>query len=230
MKNVIILEDVLSIMKLKGGTEITKIISRSFVFLLVLFVLSSMFTPVFASNSPPTLSKGTVTPRKSYPNIDYTFTVTYTDSDNDAPTNVKVFIDGEEYDMEQVDPTDHNYTDGKAYSFKKVMSEGSYSVYYSADDGNGSVVSTNSFTLSVTWDVGHYDIIHFIEEDVFPGVMMLLAILFIIAAVLCLISILMVLQLKKIAKRLEDLGEGKEEDVEGEKEDVIEGDVGENQT
>ena len=157
-----------------------KVGSKAVAFLLVILILACAFPGlVQGENSPPTLAKDTVTPRKSYPNIDYLFTVTYTDSDNDAASSVTVFIDGVEYEMEDVDPTDVNYTDGKDYSFKKVMSEGSYSIYYAADDGNGSVVNTNAFTLSVTWDVGHFDIIHFIEERVVPGLMLLLGIIFV---------------------------------------------------
>jgi hypothetical protein len=179
-------------------------------FLLVILISANAFSPiVLAENSEPTLTKGTVTPRKSYPNIDYLFTVTYTDANNDAASSVTVFIDGVEYEMEGVDPTDTNYTDGKDYSFKKVMSEGSYSIYYTADDGNGSVVNTNAFTLSVTWDVGHFDIIHFIEEGVVPGLVLLLGIIFALVLILCVISIFMVLQLRKIAKGLEGLkGDG----------------------
>jgi hypothetical protein len=187
--------------------------AKALVFLFVFFMLSALFSQfALAENSPPILTKGTVTPRKSYPNIDYLFTVTYTDADNDTPSSVTVFIDGVEYEMKGVDPADENYTDGKDYSFKKIMSEGSYSVYYSADDGNNNVVTSDSFTLSVTWDVGHYDIIHFIEEEIFPGIILVLSFLFIVALLLCIISILMVLQMRKIAKGLEK-GEGKGEDT-----------------
>ncbi len=186
---------------------------RVLVFLLVFVIFLNFIPyPVISENSPPQLTGGTVTPRKSYPNIDYLYTVTYTDSDNDAPTYIKVFIDDEEYVMEEVDPTDSNFTDGKDYSFKKVMVEGAYAIYYQADDGNGSEVATNSFTLSVTWDVGHYDIIHFIEDEVFPGLMLLLAIVFILVVVMCVISILMVLQMRRIAKGLEGKGKGEDEE------------------
>lgn len=180
-------------------------------FFILLICLSIFSTVVTAQNSPPTLTKGTVTPRKSYPNIDYTYTVTYTDSDNDAPAAVRVIIDGESYDMAEVDPQDRNYTDGKDYSFKKVMDEGSYTVYYSADDGGGHTVESTSFTLSVTWDVGHYDIIHFIEDDVVPGVMLLLAVLIILVLIFTIIMIFMVLQLRRIAEGLGGKAEDKKE-------------------
>ncbi|MEE9150790.1 MAG: hypothetical protein V3U20_03040 [Thermoplasmata archaeon] len=203
-------------MSLKARVGTRRALSKVLVFLLVLFISFYMFSPmVLAQNSPPVLSKGTVTPRKSYPNIDYLFTVTYTDVDNDPPANIKVFIDQVDYSMEEVDPTDTNYTDGKDYSFKKIMDEGSYTIYYSADDGEGNIVNTNSFTLSVTWDVGHYDIIHFIEEEIFPGLILVLVILFVVVFLLCLVSIFMVLQMRKIAKELKGRGKGQDE-TEGE--------------
>ncbi|UCE38366.1 MAG: hypothetical protein JSW00_03775 [Thermoplasmata archaeon] len=185
-------------------------------FLPVLFLVILLFVVLIpqnvqAENTDPTLTNGTVTPRKSYPNIDYTFTVTYTDSNNDIPSSVKVIIDDEEYEMGEIDSSDDNYTDGKEYSFKKVMGEGSYTIYYSANDGNGSVVNSDPFTLSVTWDVGHYDIIHFLEEDVFPGLLLLLAIIFILMLIFCIISIYMVMQLRKIAKGLEGKVDKEEE-------------------
>ena len=91
------------------------------------------------------------------------------------------------------------------------MDEGSYTVYYSADDGNGHKVDSTTLTLSVTWDVGHYDIIHFIEEDVVPGVMLLLSALIALVFIFCVIMIFMVLQLKRIARGMEG-GEDREGD------------------
>lgn len=193
---------------------------RTIVSLLFVFLIIHIPQSTFAENTPPTLTGGTVTPRRSYPNIDYLFTVTYTDSDGDVPSSVVVLIDEEPYEMVEVDPADTNYTDGKDYKFKNIMGEGSYSIYYSANDGNGSIVNSDAFTLSVTWDVGHFDIIHFIEEDVYPGLMMLLMIVFVLLFVVCLILIFMVLQMRRIGKALEgkvekeelgEVGEGEED-------------------
>jgi hypothetical protein len=214
VKNVNIVEDIPFTMENKERVKKKRIKSKVLLFFSLFFVFSIIFIPAsVAENTPPTLTGGNVTPRRSYPNIDYTYTVTYTDLDNDAPASVKVNIDEDFYEMKEVDPTDQNYTDGKDYSFKKVMGEGSYTIYYSADDGNGSTVNSDSFTLGVTWDVGHYDIIHFIEEDVVPGILLVLAIVFVIIFVLCLLLLFMVLQMRKIAKRLEG-----EKDMEDERE------------
>ncbi|UCG68034.1 MAG: hypothetical protein JSV09_09340 [Thermoplasmata archaeon] len=198
-------------MENKERVKKERIKSKILLFFSLFFVFSILFFPfAMAENTPPTLTGGTVTPRRSYPNIDYLYTVTYTDLDNDAPSSVKVSIDEEFYEMKEVDPSDQNYSDGKDYSFKKVMGEGSYAIYYSANDGNGSTVNSDSFTLGVTWDVGHYDIIHFIEEEVFPGIMLILAIVFVILFLLFLMLLLMVLQMRKIAKGFEGKKAGRE--------------------
>jgi hypothetical protein len=193
---------------------------RTMVFLLIVLLILHIPQGALAENTPPTLTGGTVTPRKSYPNIDYLFRVTYTDPDGDIPSSVVVLIDEELYDMVEVDPSDTNITGGKDYKFKKVMREGSYSIYYSASDGNGSTVNSEAFTLSVTWDVGHFDIIHFIEEDVFPGLMMLLMVVFILLFVVCLILVFMVLQMRRIGKALQEkVDKGDVGEEEGEEEE-----------
>ncbi len=193
---------------------------RTMVILLCVFLILLIPQGAFAENTPPSLTGGTVTPRKSYPTIDYLFTVTYTDSDGDIPSSVVVLIDEEPYDMVEVNPSDTNITGGKEYKFKKVMGEGSYSIYYSASDGNGSTVNSEAFTLSVTWDVGHFDIIHFIEEEVYPGLMMLLMVVFILLFVVCLILVFMVLQMRRIGKALEGKVDKEEVgEVEGEEEE-----------
>jgi len=200
-------------MGFKTRTKKKKMMLKVLPLLFVFFIFINTFVPIAsAENSPPTLSKGTVTPRIGRPNIDYLFTLTYTDIDNDTPSSVKVFIDQLDYEMEELDPTDINYTDGKEYFFEKVLEEGTYTIYYSADDGNGNEVNTNSFSLSVTWDVGHYDIIHFIEEEVIPGIILLLAIIFVMLIIFIIISVFMVLQMRKIAKGLEGKEEVKEEE------------------
>lgn len=202
-------------MRFKRNLGTKRLISKALVSFLVFLISVNTFAPARGSNSQPTLTKGSVTPRMGRPNIEYLFTVTYTDADNDTPVSIKVFIDQVDYDMEEVDPSDLNYTDGKEYFFRRILGEGAYSIYYTADDGNGSFFKTDAFTLSVTWSVGHYDLIHFIEEKVVPGLLLVLSIVFIVLLILCITSIFAVLQLRRIAKRLE--GKGGEEKGEKEK-------------
>jgi hypothetical protein len=168
----------------------------------------------FVSGEAPTFTKVNITPRKGRPDIEYLFTATYRDSDNDPPVSIQVFIDQEGFDMEAVDPLDTNYTDGKDYFFKKVLSEGNYNIYYSANDGNTNLVSTDAVTLQVNWDAGHYDIIHYFETQVYPGILLILGLFIVLIIILCVVSIALVLQLRKIGRILDK----KKEEIGGKKE------------
>jgi hypothetical protein len=206
VKNVNIAEDVPSIMR-RG------VLVGLHFFLAVLIIITLLLpSSIYAENSPPTLTRANVTPRTGRPNIEYLFTVTYVDPENDVPTKISVYIDQIEYEMVELNPDDTDYADGKDYFVTTVLGEGSYIFYYTTNDGNGSSYTTDSYTLSVSWEVGHYDIIHFIEQDVVPQLMILLVIIFVLVLVFCVISIILVLQLKKIAKGLEGKeGEEKED-------------------
>lgn len=186
-------------------------------FLSVLCMLSIFIAMIpqsaFVSGEAPTFTKASVIPRKGRPDIEYLFTATYRDFDNDPPISIRIFIDQEGFDMVEVDPLDTNYTDGKDYSFKKVLSEGTYTFYYSANDGSSNLVSTDASTLEVTWDAGHYDIIHYFEEGVLPGIMFILTLLIVLILVFCIILLLVVLQLRKIGKVLEKKREGENDEL-----------------
>jgi hypothetical protein len=190
--------------------------------LLVLIMVSSLFpqTTIVSAESP-TITFQNVTPRRGRPNIDYLFSAKYTDLDNDPPSTIKVFIDQVGYEMAELDPTDTNYTDGKDYIFKIVLDHGSYPYYFSADDGNGNKVTTSTQTLEVSWDVGHWDLIHFFEEEVYPGILMIVILIVVVILILCVIMVIMALQMRKIGKALERRGENveeKEENVENNEE------------
>jgi hypothetical protein len=177
------------------------------VFLILTFASLSISLPALAENSVPTFSRFGVTPRKGQPDIEYLFTATYRDSDNDAPVSVKVFIDQVGYEMEELDPTDVNYTDSKDYFFRIILSQGTYTFYFTCDDGNGNECTTPSYTLDVTWNVGHYDLIHYFEDEVYPGILLIMAVFVAIIFILCIIMIVMVFQMRKIGKVLKERGE-----------------------
>jgi len=85
----------------------------------------------------PTLSLGDVTPDNGPLYTTFTYAVTYTDSDGDEPSYVKVYIDGTGYDMTKATGT---YTSGATYQFlTATLSAGSYSYYFYASDGTSTV-------------------------------------------------------------------------------------------
>jgi len=88
------------------------------------------------ANHAPTLSwtgetnytSDGLNPEIGYPNTDFIYRVKYTDQDDDPPASghprlhikkAGIDIEGSPFTMDQVDPGDTNYTDGKLYTFTK---------------------------------------------------------------------------------------------------------------
>jgi hypothetical protein len=90
---------------------------------------------VEALNQPPILSGGSVSPSTGPAETDFVFEVTYADNDGDAPAYVKVFIDGNGYDMTKISGT---YADGALHRYTWGTDSthvGSHSYYFTASDG-----------------------------------------------------------------------------------------------
>ncbi|MCK5559466.1 MAG: hypothetical protein KAJ51_02690, partial [Thermoplasmata archaeon] len=81
----------------------------------------------------------------------YTFTVTYTDEENDSPNadGVKLVIGTSSHKMTEVDSSDTNYTDGKKYTISIPLNEGNYTYNYKVTDTNNNLYQTENFELSV---------------------------------------------------------------------------------
>lgn len=82
----------------------------------------------------------------------YTFTVTYTDEENDPPNNadgVELVIGTSSHKMTEADSSDTNYTDGKQYTISIPLNEGNYTYNFKATDVNNNLYQTENFELSV---------------------------------------------------------------------------------
>jgi C1A family cysteine protease len=90
-----------------------------------------------ALNTPPVLSDGAVSPASGYVTTDFTYSVTYTDADNDVPTFITVTIDGgASQDMTEVNPGDTDHTDGKDYEYTASgLAQGAHIYQFAASDG-----------------------------------------------------------------------------------------------
>ncbi|MCC6442461.1 MAG: hypothetical protein IT210_03275, partial [Armatimonadetes bacterium] len=101
-------------------------------------------------NNPPTMANNSVTPAEGRATgsangeTTFTYQVSYTDSDNNAPSSVKVHIleDGAEvtgspFDMTPVDATDTTYTDGAIFKYdtKLAKAGAKYEYFFEASDG-----------------------------------------------------------------------------------------------
>jgi len=97
-------------------------------------------------NHAPKLTAPSVSPASGDTNTEFTFTITYTDEDNDAPSGgVKIVIDNQTYDM-TTNATSPNYTAGVVYTYKTKLSEGSHTVSFRGTDGK--VAAPVNLTLS----------------------------------------------------------------------------------
>ncbi len=88
------------------------------------------------SNNAPVLSTGGVTPTSGVLATVFNYSVTYTDADNDPPTNMQVVIDDTAHDMTKVDSGDNTYTDGCLYNYTTTLGQGGHNYYFIASDGN----------------------------------------------------------------------------------------------
>lgn len=90
-------------------------------------------------NTAPTLSSGSVSPSSGAASSTFTYEVTYTDADGDAPSYIKVYIDGTGYSMTKISGT---HTEGALYRYTtSTLSVGSHTYYFEASDGQATATS-----------------------------------------------------------------------------------------
>jgi len=102
---------------------------------------------VTSVNNPPALSAGAVNPTSGNATTTFTYSVTYTDADNDAPSSINVIIDGPPHAMTVKPGQDGDYTNGEIYEYATtgaVLGGGTHTFQFTASDG----------TNSATGDIG----------------------------------------------------------------------------
>lgn len=100
-----------------------------------------------SNNHAPELSGGRVEPSEGSEGSLFTFFVSYTDADNDAPLFVEVVIDGKVYEMIKLE-VDNDYTDGCIYSYPTKLRKGEHTFYFRASDGIN-ITESGNITLNV---------------------------------------------------------------------------------
>ena len=103
---------------------------------------------IIAVNALPTLTGKGVDPTTGGPGT-YSFYVTYTDEDDNAPAWVRITIDGAWFDMVGNVTNDGDFTDGESYYYEKVMDTGSHPYVFWTQDYNSGNISTVSANLNV---------------------------------------------------------------------------------
>ncbi|MHA1149731.1 MAG: choice-of-anchor X domain-containing protein [Promethearchaeota archaeon] len=88
-------------------------------------------------NNLPELTQGQVQPTSGDQNTLYTFTVNYTDLDNDVPAYINVVINGTDYTMSKQNSSDTDFTDGCIYNYSTYLEADpyNYTYYFECHDG-----------------------------------------------------------------------------------------------
>jgi hypothetical protein len=107
------------------------------------------------------LVQGIVAPESGTPDMVYTYSAVYTDTDNDPPAVITIYIDDIPYAMVQQNPDDTDYTDGVQYLYSTTLGEGVHTFYIYCEDIKGGsarypesgsiegpIVATESVSLS----------------------------------------------------------------------------------
>lgn len=96
-----------------------------------------------ASGSAPTLTGGGVDHATGDTSTDFTFQVTYTDADNEAPFAMELLVDGVIKQMNPIDAGDTTYSDGKQYAYTMKLPLGTHSYsFHTTDTTSNAVTST----------------------------------------------------------------------------------------
>ncbi|MFX0097974.1 MAG: hypothetical protein ACFFCS_00215 [Candidatus Hodarchaeota archaeon] len=96
---------------------------------------STSTSPNPTVNYIPTLTTGGVSQPTGTIYTNFSYTVVYTDQNNEAPSYIRVFIDGMQYTMNKSNPGDLDYTDGCTYEYNTTLSSGVHNYYFTASDG-----------------------------------------------------------------------------------------------
>jgi len=86
-------------------------------------------------NHKPQLTDGIVTPSEGYQTTLFTYSINYSDADNDKPIFIYVIINSKFYLMQKQDPSDNDYTDGCIYTYSRYLEPGNYKYFFICYDG-----------------------------------------------------------------------------------------------
>jgi hypothetical protein len=85
-------------------------------------------------NSEPLLEGGGVHPEKGDTATSFTFSVVYSDEDDDEPVKINVVIDGVKYPLDESDPTQDSFIEGKTYEYSIELYSGTLEYYFMVEN------------------------------------------------------------------------------------------------
>jgi len=87
-------------------------------------------------NCYPQLTSPLVTPPTGDITNFFNFTIKYIDQDNDSPIFINIIIDEAIYPMNENNPSDTNYKDGKEYWYATKLKAGNHTYHFFSSDGD----------------------------------------------------------------------------------------------
>ncbi|MGM0509545.1 MAG: right-handed parallel beta-helix repeat-containing protein [Thermoplasmatota archaeon] len=104
-------------------------------------------TPI---NDPPSISQQQV--NITYKPTKVTWSIVYTDPDNELPKSVEVVIDGDGYPMKEHNLSDHNTSDGKRYYYEKYLEPGGHEYHFIVKENNtlGKDITKKTVTKTIS--------------------------------------------------------------------------------
>jgi hypothetical protein len=109
-------------------------------------VLAIFMVIASIASASPALSSPKVLPTTGTSGDVFTFTVHYK---GDSPVSVTFYADNAPLEMQEVDPGDQNYTDGKDYFIRVNLEEGTTIYYFKATTAAGEETRTAATTINV---------------------------------------------------------------------------------
>jgi cell division septation protein DedD len=119
-----------------------------------------------ASNNAPVLSSGKVSPASGNLSTIYTYSVNYTDADNDPPDSIYVTIGGAPHPMNVSTGQDGNYTNGVVYEYDTtgtVIGSGSHTFQFNTSDGIDYAtgdIAVHSGPITLDTDLSNVELIY----------------------------------------------------------------------
>ncbi|KGK99250.1 S-layer protein [Methanococcoides methylutens] len=100
------------------------------------------------SNANPVLSDEDLLPSDSgTPSTEFSFRITYSDAEDEAPTYVRVVIEGTPHDMDPLDSST-DYVGGVVYYYNDTFPEDNYDYSFATRNPNSSEITYGSFSFS----------------------------------------------------------------------------------
>jgi len=164
-------------------------------------------------NKKPKLTEGKITPGAGDTETKFTFTVIYSDEDNDSG-EVWVWIDGEKFQMSPA-PNNNDFTDGVLYTYETKLGKGEHTYYFTATDGiNGAEpgdtkTPTNEETALKTPVIKEVEK----DDDGEDNLILYSAIIIAIIIIIALLAFAITRSKKGEEEKLEEIEEAKEQEL-----------------